>query len=190
MRIDKNMNIKYNQKNNTYQIFISFKKFTNQLENLSKSNIFFSTYKQNSTVDGFIALSNSLYFRFLIIHKLGSIVKIDDNISNRDLVKIKIDTKKQDIIISIFPEVFKELSLEYFENKFSIKYPLLNNFYIDLSLASNKEFIMDRWDKFSTPNHNALNKDLKESDINRFNMSQNTDGGRKKNEFLTDSFLY
>lgn len=35
-----------------------------------------------------------------------------------------------------------------------------------------------------------FNKDLKVSDINRFSNSQNTDGNRKKNEFLTESFFY
>ncbi|OBW57021.1 hypothetical protein A9986_09745 [Solibacillus silvestris] len=184
---DNNMNIKYNQKQNSYQISISFKQFTNQLKDLSKSNIFFSTYKRSSTVDGFISLTDSLYFRFLIIHKLGSIVKIDEDISNKDLVKIKIEAQKENIIISIFPEVFKELSLEYFESKFNIKYPLLNDFYLDLSLASSQELIMDRWDKISTPNPNAINKDLIESDYSRFSWSQNTDGGRKKNELLTGS---
>ncbi|WP_336046029.1 hypothetical protein [Solibacillus ferritrahens] len=187
---DKNMSIKYNQIKNTYQISIGFQKFTNQLKDLSKSNIFFSTNKQNVTVDGFIALSDSLYIRILIIHKLGSIAKVDKDISNRNLVKIKIDAQKENIIISIFPGIFKELSLEYFESKVNFKSTLLNNFYMDLSLASSQEIIMERWDKVSTPNQNALNKDLKVSDINRFSNSQNTDGNRKKNEFLTDSFLY
>lgn len=172
-------------KQNAFEISISFQGFITQLEDLYKSNIFFSTYRQGSAVDGFIPLKDSMFVRISIIHKLGSIVKIEDVNSNKGLIKMKVVAPKKRIVITIFTEAFKELSTGYFESRFHITYPLLNDFYIDLSLSSNQKVMMERWNEKSSPNQNALKKDLIESDYNRFSWSQNTDGGRKRNELLT-----
>ena len=182
-----NLNIKYSSKQNAFFLIINYEHFSEQLKDLHKSNVIFSTYKQGATVDGFIPLSDSLYVRLSIIHKLGSIVKIDEDISNKQLVKMKVDAPKKEIVIAIIQEAFKNLSVQFYECKFNIKFPVLNDLYIDLSIASGKEIISDKWNLNSTPNQNALNKDFKEADQNRYNWSQNTDGNRKKNELFTGS---
>ncbi|MCM3359234.1 hypothetical protein [Psychrobacillus sp. MER TA 171] len=179
------MKIKHMPKQDAFEISISFQGFFNQLEDLHKSNIFFSTYKQGSAVDGFIPLMDSMYVRINIIHKLGAIVKIEDVINKKGFIKMKVDAPKQLIVITIFREAFNGLSAGYFESRAHIRSPLLNDFYIDISLSSSQELIMERWNKKSSPNQNALKKDLIECDNNRFSWSQNTDGGRKRNELLT-----
>lgn len=77
------------------------------------------------------------------------------------------------------------MSSEFFGSKFSIQHLLLKDFYIDLSLASILDLIMDTWDQNPTTNRDALHKDLVESENNRLRWSQNADGGRNKNELLT-----
>ena len=181
------LHIKYHPKQNAFLLTISYEQFTDQIKGLHNSNIFFSTYRQEATVDGFIPLKDSLYVRLSIIHKLGSIVRIEEDISNKNLVKMKVDAQKKKIIIAIFQTAFQDLSIGYYESKFNIRYPLLNDFYIDLSIASGKKIILERWDIHSSPNRNALEKDFIKSDCNRFNWSQNTDGNRKRNELFTGS---
>lgn len=55
-------------KHNAFELSISFQGFNNQLEHIHKNNIFFTTYRQGSTMDGFIPLMDSLYVRISIIH--------------------------------------------------------------------------------------------------------------------------
>jgi len=181
------LEIRYKQPQNVYNISINFLDFPSKLKNLSKNNVFFSTYNIDSTTDGFICLNETLYFRCSIIHKLGAIAKIDDDIREKDLIKLKLNKSKKTIIMSIFPEVFKELSLQYFDQRFYLNSPLLSDFYIDLSLASNEQLIGQKWHENTTPNYAALRKDYIQSDKNRINWSPNTDGERRKNELFTGS---
>ena len=184
IRKSNNLEIIHNQLKKKYVIRIDYTQILSRLNNLSRSNVFFTTYKEDFTVDGFVRLTDSFFVRILIVHKLGAIVKIKNGITNKKLLKLSIDTINKNLVVSVIQKGAPIGAETYYNEKFYINHPILNDFYIDISIATSEELIKNKWHENSTPNRAAQKKDHIESDDQRYKWSENSDGSRKKNELL------
>lgn len=183
---DNNITINHRLKQNYYELSINYKSFEFRMEELYKTNIFYSTYWQSGTIDGFIPLSDNLFVRILVIHRLGAIGKINNGPRYKEFYKMKINPVKEKIVISIFPDDFRISGMpRYFESKFSITYPELSDFYIYISLASSRKLIINRMNEKSLHQKESLQKDFLESEKNRIYWSQNSDGERTHLEYFS-----
>ncbi|WP_252504412.1 hypothetical protein [Sporosarcina sp. Marseille-Q4943] len=179
------LKIKQNTEKHSFILTVDYKDFERRLNDLYKTNMFFSTYWFKEHLHGFIKLNEGLYVRLSIVHRLGSIVKIDNTIQNKDLLKMKACTKKRHFVVSIFESEFNRMKVDFYETKFQIN--VLNDFYIDIAIASNCEIIEQKWHEGATANREAFHKDFGESHDSRFTWSQNTDGNRNQREFFAGS---
>lgn len=87
---DDSIEIHHRRKRNYYELSISYKQFKNQLNDLYKTNVFFSTYGNVNSIDGFLPLTDQFYLRVSVIHRLGAIGEIDEDITHEDLVKLEV----------------------------------------------------------------------------------------------------
>lgn len=178
-----NLIIKYREDRKRFEVALKYTKFKNALENLHKTNIIYSTYKIPGHIDGFVKLERGLFLRISIIHQLGAIVTYNRELERTEAIKMKVRGKPPIINWTIDKELLNKSSKEIINVKTKFRHEDLKEFYLDLSITSNIESIVEKQKIYNR----VPMKDFAEASRFNYSISPNMDGNRSRLEYLAGS---